>query len=260
MRFFPRLPAALVGLAFGASPEDNAMVMHHSSAPLIFHSEAHKLLFSFRSRSTQNSEHMRCVRSNCPCPSAQRIRPGHSPRGSSSRLLLPLCVPSTFCFSCSLQVKNHPQTPSPPHRGASAALSPVRKAPLVATPPEHPRRKPGSVGERRWERATRRSARSSSGGRARPADTCMDIVQGRASCLHAGGHPQPCRVQGREARSCPVVDLLPILDRPHVERSSLLAKIKTLSSLPEPVTVSCLLQTERNTIWDRGYKIHLQGI
>lgn len=57
-----------------------------------------------------------------------------------------------------------------------------------------------------------------------------------------------------------MVDLLPVPDRPHVERSSLLAKIKSLSSLPEPLTGSCLLQTERNTIWDRGYKIHLRGI
>lgn len=57
-----------------------------------------------------------------------------------------------------------------------------------------------------------------------------------------------------------MVDLLPVPDQPHVERSSLLAKIKSLSSLPELLTGSCLLQTERNTIWDRGYKIHLQGI
>lgn len=51
------------------------------------------------------------------------------------------------------------------------------------------------------------------------------------------------------------VDLLSILDR-----SSLLAKIKTLSNLPGPVKGCSLLQAERNTIWGRGYKIHLQGI
>lgn len=56
------------------------------------------------------------------------------------------------------------------------------------------------------------------------------------------------------------VDLLSILDRSHMEGSSLLAKIKTLSNLPEPVKVCSLLEGERNTIWGRGYKIHLQGI
>ena len=56
------------------------------------------------------------------------------------------------------------------------------------------------------------------------------------------------------------VGLLSIPDRSHMEGSSLLAKIKTLSNLPEPVKACSLLQAERNMIWGRGYKIHLQGI
>lgn len=56
------------------------------------------------------------------------------------------------------------------------------------------------------------------------------------------------------------VSVLSIPDRSLMEGSSLLAKIKTLSNLPEPIKACSLLQAERNTVWGRGYKIHLQGI